>query len=81
MDFDAGDVTVLLGDCVEVLAGLEAQSVDAVVTDPPYGLEFMGKDWDRPWAVSPTQSVGFAGRASSRGCGASWWSGSRSTCR
>jgi DNA modification methylase len=27
-------------------------SVDAVVTDPPYGLEFMGKDWDRPWAAT-----------------------------
>jgi site-specific DNA-methyltransferase (adenine-specific) len=25
---------------------LEAESVDAIVTDPPYGLEFMGKDWD-----------------------------------
>lgn len=25
-------------------------SVDAVVTDPPYGLEFMGKDWDAPWS-------------------------------
>jgi len=29
---------VLLGDCVEVLAGLDAGSIDAVVTDPPYGL-------------------------------------------
>jgi site-specific DNA-methyltransferase (adenine-specific) len=28
---------------------LEADSVDAIVTDPPYGLEFMGKDWDAPW--------------------------------
>lgn len=26
-------------------------SVDAIVCDPPYGLEFMGKEWDRPWAV------------------------------
>jgi DNA modification methylase len=24
-------------------------SVDAIVTDPPYGLEFMGKEWDAPW--------------------------------
>jgi DNA modification methylase len=29
------------------MAGMEAGSVDAVVTDPPYGLEFMGKEWDR----------------------------------
>jgi DNA modification methylase len=39
-------VTLYLGDCIEVMAGLEADSVDAVVTDPPYGLEFMGKEWD-----------------------------------
>jgi len=35
------------GDCLEVMAAMEAGSVDAVVTDPPYGLEFMGKEWDR----------------------------------
>jgi DNA modification methylase len=35
------------GDCVEVMAGMEPESVDAIVTDPPYGLEFMGKSWDR----------------------------------
>lgn len=34
------------GDCLEVMAGMEANSVDAVVTDPPYGLAFMGKAWD-----------------------------------
>lgn len=28
---------------------LPDNSIDAVVTDPPYGLEFMGKDWDAPW--------------------------------
>jgi len=38
---------VLTGDCVEVMAGLDPESVDAIVTDPPYGLEFMGKSWDR----------------------------------
>ena len=40
-------MTVLRGDCVEVMAGMDADSVDAIVTDPPYGLEFMGKEWDR----------------------------------
>jgi len=40
------------GDCIEVMRGLPAASVDAVVTDPPYGLEFMGKDWDAPWKQS-----------------------------
>ncbi len=31
-------MTVILGDCREVLAGMEAESVSAIVTDPPYGL-------------------------------------------
>lgn len=35
-----------LGDCLEVLAGLPDNSVDSIVTDPPYGLSFMGKKWD-----------------------------------
>lgn len=40
------DYTLYHGDCLEVLPTLPAASVDAVVTDPPYGLAFMGKDWD-----------------------------------
>jgi len=28
------------------MAGMEANSIDAIVTDPPYGLSFMGKNWD-----------------------------------
>ena len=44
---DDGDVVLYLGDCIEVMAEMDAESVDAVVTDPPYGLEFMGKAWDR----------------------------------
>lgn len=35
-----------LGDCLEVMQTMPAASVDAVVTDPPYGLAFMGKHWD-----------------------------------
>lgn len=34
------------GDCREVLATLEPDSIDSVVSDPPYGLEFMGAKWD-----------------------------------
>ena len=37
---------LLVGDCVEQMRTLPANSVDAIVTDPPYGLEFMGKAWD-----------------------------------
>lgn len=35
------------GDCREVMAGMDPDSVDAIVTDPPYGLTFMDKGWDR----------------------------------
>jgi hypothetical protein len=38
--------TLHLGDCLEVLRTMPDNSVDAVVTDPPYGLSFMGKRWD-----------------------------------
>jgi site-specific DNA-methyltransferase (adenine-specific) len=34
------------GDCLDVMRGMADNSVDAVVTDPPYGLSFMGKRWD-----------------------------------
>ena len=35
-----------LGDCLEVMPTLAADSVDSIVSDPPYGLSFMGKNWD-----------------------------------
>ena len=37
---------ILTGCCSEVLETLADNSVDAIVTDPPYGLSFMGKKWD-----------------------------------
>lgn len=37
---------ILQGDCLDILPTLFENSVDSVVTDPPYGLGFMGKDWD-----------------------------------
>jgi site-specific DNA-methyltransferase (adenine-specific) len=40
------DYTLHHGDCLEVMATMADNSVDAVVTDPPYGLSFMGKRWD-----------------------------------
>ena len=35
-----------LGDCLEVLKTIPDNSVDSIVTDPPYGLSFMNKKWD-----------------------------------
>jgi len=40
------DIKVICGDCLDVMAFMDAESVDSIVTDPPYGLSFMGKDWD-----------------------------------
>ena len=47
--YEGHGVTVHIADALDVLAGMADASVDAVVTDPPYGLEFMGKEWDAPW--------------------------------
>lgn len=41
-----GDATVLRGDCLEVMRGMESGSVDAVVCDPPAGVSFMNCAWD-----------------------------------
>lgn len=38
---------IVCGDVFEVLKGFPDESVDLVVTDPPYGYSFMGKNWDR----------------------------------
>jgi len=37
---------IRLGDCLEEMRTMEDSSVDSIVTDPPYGLSFMGKKWD-----------------------------------
>ena len=37
---------LLLGDCKDKLKELDDNSVDLMATDPPYGLSFMGKEWD-----------------------------------
>ena len=37
---------IINADCLEVMKDMDADSMDSIVTDPPYGLKFMGKDWD-----------------------------------
>ena len=44
--YEGQGVTLWHGDCLDVLATLPDASVDAVVTDPPYSLGFMGREWD-----------------------------------
>ncbi len=41
--YEANNIRIYHGDCREV----DVSGVSAVVTDPPYGLKFMGKGWDK----------------------------------
>lgn len=45
--YDDGDVTVYAGDCLKVLRELPDASVDSVCTDPPYGIGWLGHEWDQ----------------------------------
>ena len=45
--------TIHHGDCLDVMRGMDANSVDAIVTDPPY-FKVKGDAWDRQWQ-KPTQ--------------------------
>jgi DNA modification methylase len=53
MDFSGGDAetrtqspidTVLSGDCIEVMRGLDRESVDFILTDPPYLVDYRSRD-------------------------------------
>jgi DNA modification methylase len=39
-------IDLRLGDCLDVMRGMADDSVDAIVTDPPGGIHFLGKSWD-----------------------------------
>jgi DNA modification methylase len=41
-----GEVQLFKGDCLESMKLIPSNTLDAVVTDPPYGWRFMGKSWD-----------------------------------
>ncbi|MHA1225204.1 MAG: DNA-methyltransferase [Candidatus Hodarchaeales archaeon] len=38
---------IIHGDCLNIMKEMPENSIDAIVTDPPYGLSFMNKDWDK----------------------------------
>ncbi|QFG09089.1 DNA methyltransferase [Mycobacterium phage ThulaThula] len=63
------EITLYHGDCLDVLAALPEASVDAVVTDPPYGISFMGRQWDQPGKFGSQRGDGRprGGHANSRG--------------
>jgi site-specific DNA-methyltransferase (adenine-specific) len=39
--------TIICGDCIEIMREIQDEYIDLVVTDPPYGMSFMGKAWDK----------------------------------
>jgi DNA methylase len=54
-------VTLWGGDALDVLAGMPDNCVHAVVTDPPAGIGFMGKEWDGPRGGREAWSAWLAG--------------------
>jgi site-specific DNA-methyltransferase (adenine-specific) len=44
--YDKNGITLYCGDNREVLASFADNSIDTICTDPPYGLKFMGHEWD-----------------------------------
>lgn len=53
------DFRLYQGDCLEKMRDLADGCVDAIVTDPPYGLSFMGKDFDTFHADGKTDNEAF----------------------
>jgi site-specific DNA-methyltransferase (adenine-specific) len=47
---------LITGDCVEVIRTLAEGSIAAVVTDPPYGISFMNKNFDRLGVATEMQT-------------------------
>ncbi len=45
--FIPGGGQLIRGDCYKFLPTMPGNVIDLIVTDPPYGYEFMGKDWDK----------------------------------
>ncbi len=49
---------VMHADCLLALPKLDAASVDVLITDPPYGIDFNGMAWDRARALDPARPPG-----------------------
>ena len=74
-------IKLIQGDCLEVMATLEENSVDTIITDPPYGLEFMGKDWDKLGGDAGMSKPGIGERAISwPAYGGDLYGGANPTC-
>ena len=51
-EISVGNHKIICGDCVQTLAAFPSNSVDAVVTDPPYGIDYMSRPWDKETPTS-----------------------------
>lgn len=50
---------LVLGDCIEKMRDIPEGAIGTIITDPPYGIQFMGKNWDAPWK-DPIAEHGFS---------------------
>jgi len=48
---------ILNGDNIAILKTLPDNSIDSIITDPPYGIAFLGKDWDHKKATETTTKI------------------------
>lgn len=58
MVIEGEDWALIGSDCIEAMKALGDSSIDALVTDPPYGIRFMGKAWDTMDIAAKTDRQG-----------------------
>ena len=46
MEMNVGRHRIICGECVQEMQKMESNSIDAICTDPPYGIDYMAKSWD-----------------------------------
>lgn len=54
-------VALYAADCFDMFADLDDNLIDAVICDPPYGLEFMGRKWEMMCPDSMSDTTGSDG--------------------
>ena len=74
-DFITNNVSLLLGDCVERMRDLPDNSVDSVVTDPPYHLTSIVKRFGKPGSAPAKHGTDGAFARASRGFMGQEWDG------
>ena len=71
-DINVGNHRIICGDCIEVLKKMPDASIDAIVTDPPYGIDYMARAWDAStpeseWAAEVFRVLKYGGHVISFG--------------